>query len=91
MVITSARVIFGPQCISNIFSVVENRLLDILILMEKEFGNLDELDIDVSSKTQEELETITDKMIFTIYNDNRVTIGNGNKIKDSDIASSLEG
>ena len=41
--ITSARVIIGEQCISDIFAAVENRLLDVLILLEKEFGNLDEL------------------------------------------------
>lgn len=91
MVITSARVIFGTQCIKSIFSIIENRLLDVLILLEKEFGVLDELDIDYSSKSTNELKTITNKIVVIIYNDNRVTVGNGNKIKDSTIASIING
>lgn len=90
MMITSARVVIAPQCINNIFSVIENRLLDVLILLEKEFGNLDELDLDVSSKTPKELEDITNKIIVIVYNDRSVNIGDGNKITKSDIASSLQ-
>lgn len=89
MFITSARVLVGQQYIRNIFSVIENRLLDILILLEKEFGNLDALDLDVSSKSPKELEEITNKIIVIVYNDHSVTIGDDNKISKSDIASSL--
>jgi predicted Zn-dependent protease with MMP-like domain len=90
MMITSAKVLIGPQCIQNVFSVIENRLLDILILLEKEFGNLDELDLDLSSKTPEELQDITNKIIVIVYNDHSVNIGDGNKITRSDIASSIK-
>lgn len=90
MFITSARVIVGPQHIQNIFSTVESRLLDALILLEKEFGNLDELDIDISNKTAEELQAITDKLVVIVYNDNRISIGDSNRIRGSNIASSIE-
>lgn len=50
MYITSAKVIIGPQLIQDVFATVENRLLDALIVLEKEFGNLDELDIDITAK-----------------------------------------
>ena len=60
------------------------------MILEKEFGNLDSLDIDVSGKSEEELHKISERMVVVIYNDNRVTVGNGNKIKDSNIASSIE-
>ena len=73
------------QCFSNI----ENRLLDVLILLEKEFGVLDDLDIDVESKSEDEKEGIVKQLQIIIFNDNSVTIGNGNKIKDSNIASSI--
>lgn len=83
MIITSARVEIGTHCISNIISVVENRLLDALIILEKEFGNLDELDISISKKTPIEIDEIANKINVLIYNDNSITIGNDNKIKDS--------
>ena len=90
MIITSARVIVGEQCLTNIFSEIENRLLDILILLEKEFGNLDELDLDVASKTQEELQRIADNVYFIVYHDDSIKIGDSNKINKSTIASSIE-
>ena len=55
-----------------------------------EFGNLDELDIDVTSKGPEELQDISEKIILIIYHDQSVTIGDNNKIKDSTIASTIE-
>ena len=89
MIITSARVVFDGQSIKRIFAAIENRLLDILILLEKEFGNLDELDLDCSSKSEDDIKKISDKIVVIIYNDMRVTIGNNNKIKNSNIASSI--
>ena len=87
MIITSARVVFDAQSIKRIFAAIENRLLDILILLEKEFGNLDELDLDCSSKSEDDIKMISDRIAVIIYNDMRVTIGDNNKIKDSKIAS----
>lgn len=89
MIITSARVEISEQWIPSIFSVVENRLLDLLLLLEKEFGNLDELDLDTSSKTQEELESVANQISIIIYNDNRVQVGDKNKIEGSKIASAI--
>ena len=89
MVITSAKVVVGPQLIQDVFSTVESRLLDALIILEKEFGNLDELDIDISAKNPDELKAIIDKLIVIVYNDNSVSIGDDNRIKNSTIASSL--
>ena len=91
MIITSARVLFGSQCIRNVFATIENRLLDILILLEKEFGNLDELDLDTTSKTEDELKAIAERIIVIVYNNNSITIGDDNKIKDSTIATTVEG
>lgn len=90
MIIIAARVVVGAQCIPNIFSVIENRLLDALIIMEKEFGNLDDLDIDISQKTNDELQEIIKNLYVIIYNNQSVNIGDNNKIKDSQIASTIE-
>ena len=85
MIITSARVVVGEHIISNIFSIVENKLLDMLMILEKEFGCLDELDIDTTAKSEEEIEAISNQILVLVFNDNSVTIGDGNKIKDTTI------
>lgn len=90
MIITSARVIISSHQILNILSVIENKLLDALILLEDEFGNLDELDIDTSTKTEEEIEKITSRIEVIFYNDQRIVIGDNNKIKDSEIAAVID-
>ena len=85
MVIASAKVIIGAHCIDNIFSVIENRLLDGLILLEKEFGNLDDLDLNASTKTTDDIEKIANRIIVIVYNDQSVRIGDNNKIKNSSL------
>ena len=89
MMITSAMVEISSQCIHNIFSTIENRLLDVLILLEKEFGVLDDLDIDIDSKSKDERIEIVKQLHVIIFNDHSVNIGDGNKIKDANIASSI--
>lgn len=90
MMIVTASVELNMPKILNIFPKVESKLLDILSYLEKQFGNLDDLDIDTESKSSEELETIINHIYVMIYNDKSVSIGNNNKIKDSDIASAIE-
>lgn len=90
MIITSAYVKISMPQVLSIFPKVESKLLDILAYLEKQFGNLDDLDIDVESKSDEELKQICEQLHIIIYNDNRVMVGNNNKIKDSTIASSIE-
>ena len=89
MIITSASVELSMPQILNIFSKVESILLDILYYLEKQFGNLDELDIDTESKNEEELKEITRHIQVIIYNDHSVSIGDNNKIKDSTISSAI--
>ena len=89
MIITSASVELNMPQILNIFSKVESILLDILCYLEKEFGNLDELDIDTDSKNEEELNEIIKHIQVIIYNDRSVSIGDNNKIKDSTISSTI--
>lgn len=87
--IASGNVIYDKMQIMDIIPHVENTLLDMLLLLEKEFGNLDELDIDVDSKGEEELDSIHNSLCVMIFNDNSVTIGNDNRFKDTTIASSV--
>ncbi len=69
---------------------IESKLLDILMILEKEFGSLDELDIDTTSKSDEEIEDINNRILVLVYNDNSVSIGDGNKMKDTTIASAIK-
>ena len=90
MIIVTASVELNMAKILNIFPKIESKLLDILLFLEKQFGKLDDLDINTESKSEEELEHITNHIYVVIYNDKSITIGDKNKIKDSNIASSIE-
>ncbi len=70
---------------SSILSTIENKAMDILILLEKEFGCLDDLSIDISGKDENEIEKIANN-ITIIINDNHVEIGDDNTIKNSTIS-----
>ena len=87
---------FGIQCISitqtipinileSVVNTVKTTLLKILIKLDKSYGNLDDLDIDMSSKTPEEIRQINTVINQYIYSDNSITIGDKNKIDDSKI------
>lgn len=91
MRIISARVVVSTHCITNMFSVIENRLLDALLVLEKEFGVLDDLDIDVAAKSPEEIQAIVKEVYVIFYNDQSVNIGDGNKIKGTSISTGNEG
>lgn len=87
MNIVTARVVVSTHCVTNMFSVIENRLLDALLLLEKEFGILDDLDIDITVKSPEEIQTIARQIYVIVYNDQSVHIGDGNRIKATDIST----
>ena len=73
-----------PQ--NQIISKVKTKILETLLFLEKEFGNLDGLDIDISTKTEEELKSIIQHIQVNLY-DNSIAIGNNNKIKNSNIVT----
>lgn len=51
----------------HILSNVKTKLIQILLDLEKEFGSLDNLDIDVSGKSNEELNEVNDKITNKLY------------------------
>lgn len=85
--IYKASVQTDNSTIVDILPQVESILMELLCYIEKQFGNLDDLDIDVDSKSEEELKEITKHIYVIIYNDQSITIGDKNKIKDATIAS----
>lgn len=87
-IIYEAEVETDTSQVMNIIPVVENLLLETFLLLEKEFGVLDDLDIDWDSKTEDEQQVIVEKIII-IFQDNSVSVGDGNKIKNSTVASNI--
>ena len=53
----------------EILSNVKTKLISILLRLEKEFGNLDNLDIDVALKNNIELENLNNSISKTLYHD----------------------
>lgn len=90
MYIVSARVEISIQCVQGILTIIESKLLDLFCYLEKQFGVLDELDIDVGSKTEAEQNEILEHLSTLIYNDNRITIGDNCKIKDTTISPVID-
>lgn len=84
--ITEASVLIDIGSINDIISKVRTKILETLLYLEKEFRNLDDLDIDISTKSKEELTSIITHIQLTLY-DNSITIGDNNKIKKSNITT----
>ncbi len=80
----SADIVVSDTIPNSILSTIENKAMDILILLEKEFGCLDDLSIDISERDEKEIEQIANN-ITIIINDNHIEMGNDNTIKNSTI------
>lgn len=83
----NASVIFSKIQVQDVLSKTENKMMGIFLLLEKEFGNLDEMDIDLSMKTKDELSSISNTIMVTIYNDNSIRVGNDNKMIGTNIST----
>ena len=78
----SIRQRVAVNVLGNIISTLRTKMIKAMLELEKEYGNLDKLDIDTSSKTKQERESINTTVINYIYNDSSITIGNDNKFKE---------
>lgn len=84
--VISARVCIDSGYIRDVLSTVNNKILEILLLLENEFGNLDDFYIDTSAKNTCELNTIIENLNLIIY-DNSINVGDNNQIKRSELIS----
>lgn len=82
--IISASVLIDSTVAINILSIIENKLLDSLILLEKEFGCLDKLDLDVSNVKNSNIKRVAKQINLILY-DKSIRIGDNNKLKNNDI------
>ncbi len=88
--IVSSGVYFSYINLTHVTTTLENKILDILLYLEQQFGNLDEMDIDTGSKTDDDLKAIEAHITLIIYQDNRISIGDHNHIEDSDFINQRE-
>lgn len=85
--IASMRIAFSSNQLDGIVSSVKSKILDVIMLLEKNFENIDELDI--LSQVEEEPQ-VTQEVIYhiqqVVFGDStEIEIGDKNKIKGSSI------
>ncbi len=64
-----------------ILGMIKDKLLEIFKVLEKNYGNLDELYIDFSDSSKKD--EIVKELVAIVYNDNSIKVGNNNQFKDS--------
>lgn len=86
----------GIQCISisqriessaftNILSSIKTKLIQVLQKLEREYGNIDDLDVGTGDKSEQEIKQFTITIERLIYENNSVSIGNDNSISKAGI------
>ncbi len=73
---------------NSIIAMIKDKLLEIFKLLEKNYGNLDELYIDFSDDSKKNL--IIKEIGAIVFNDNSIKIGDDNQIKESLIGDNNE-
>lgn len=84
---TSITQLVPQNAIENIISAIKSKLLKVLIKLDKEYGCLDELDIDITEKDPEEVRKINATIINYIFEDRSIKIGDKNRIDGTEIES----
>jgi hypothetical protein len=77
--------IVPKNALESTLNTVKTMLLKVLIQLDKSYGCLDDLDIDITGKTPEEVTRINTIINNYIFTDNSVQIGDKNKIENTDI------
>ena len=82
---TSIKQLVPKNVIENLISAIKSKLLKVLIKLDKEYGCLDELDIDITEKDPEEVRKINATIINYIFEDRSIKIGDKNRIDGTEI------
>lgn len=78
--------VYDTSIYINILSNIKTRLIKVLLILEEDFGCLDNLDISKEKIDRVDIDEVYKKIEITIY-DNSVKIGNGNDINKSNFNS----
>lgn len=81
----SIQQIVPKNAFTNVINTVKTILLKVFIKLDKEYGNLDNLDIDTTAKTVDQINQINTIINNFIYTDNSISIGDKNRIENSKI------
>ena len=71
--------------LQKIVSQIKTILMNIFLKLDKEYGCLDDLDVDTTTKTPDEVEAINKVVNNYIFIDNSINVGDRNKLKGSGI------
>lgn len=77
--------------LQKILSQIKTILMNVFLKLDKEYGCLDDLDVDTTEKTPEEVEKINKVVNNYIFIDNSVNAGDKNKLKGSGIFGGCKG
>ncbi len=86
---TSISFFVDSSAVSNILSVIKTKAIKVLLKLEKEFGNLDDLDITDEQISGTDLQKLYKELKLIVY-DNSVQIGDGNTIKESSFRTGVD-
>ncbi len=75
---------------NDILYKIKHKIIKILVELEKNFGCLDDMDINLKEIESENIKDINDRITQIVYTENTIKIGNNNKIKNSTIANKYE-
>lgn len=70
----SIKQVIPLNAFENVINKVKSKLLQSLIYLDKMYGSLDDLDVDTSSKTPEEINQINMTVVNYIYKDVKITV-----------------
>lgn len=73
--------------LQRIMSQIKTTLMNVFLKLDKEYGCLDDLDVDTTAKTPDEVAAINKVVNNYIFVDNSVNMGDKNKIESSGIRS----
>ena len=71
--------------LQKILSQIKTILMNVFLKLDKEYGCLDDLDVDTTEKTPEEVKKINEVVNNYIFIDNSINVGDRNKLKGSGI------
>lgn len=86
--VTNAYLYYSQFDLERIIDAVRTRVVELLVLLEKNFGVLDDLDIDVDDYNSDEIKKLQEACLMVIKGDNN---GDINIITDSKIKKSSVG
>ena len=84
---TSIQQLIPQETFEEVINKIKTIIMKVLIKLDKTYGNLDNLDLNTDLIKVEEINETKTVINNYIYNNNSITIGNGNAISKSEILS----